>query len=993
MDEADVGELFSQSDFEVREWFKDKQFILGTEKNLPEIMDACIASGKYSLDLETTGLDNRVFLYDGVPRTKDLITGVCVSPDGVRGFYIPIRHVHVAPDGSRVPLECNIPMPVFDREFRRLIKATDELKTVAIFHHGKFDQEFLEFNGTGEPYGEWDKPKAWEDTIILAYLRNTRERNKGLKHLSNQELGIDQVELDELYPKGYKGVKDFSTLDPTEQETLWYAGGDAICTFLLFDKLIDSVIQPDTDGASQKGIYGIEKGCVAATRWMERNRIHINRQKIGELIVLGHKEWYASITETYEEACKILGRDVMPGKYAFLKEKFVADDPTNGIAMQMDRAEHMARNTDSTAEIKKGDESYPTIYDIHAPPQLGRMFQEMEVPGLTVTEKSGQVKTSKDELDAVIERAGDKFPFMKKVKRFREIDKALSTYLYPMYLDSEPTDDTMRINFKADKVDTGRFSTPAKDSSRDKMVGWPQVNAHSIPKTGDPNRPACMDRLRECISARPVPEGKPPKFVVAIDYAGVELRLVTNLSREPKWLAEFFHCSGCDRTFERGDGTKTPEPPPPRCPNCGSDKIGDLHTLTGLSIFGADAQSKDNWKVLRGHAKGTNFALCYGGGGSAVCRSTGVDKNEGSRIKNQFDATYSGLKRWWDITRNFARKHKFVRTAFKRKYPVPDIDSPDRGFQSKAERNAVNGPIQGSSADITKTAMALIYKEMKNRDWLDKVQMTITMHDELVFEIDGDVLEEVIPLLVNLMTRNNLIISQQWPIPLTCDVEIGYDWTVPWDINGMRYGEVKFFKGKKYKDRKKLPEGADWDTLSSWPDDLKPWFKEARGEAPVQPAQEAPPPAVPPVSPVPEAPANPAPAEAEGESYKSLPPELVAEVLSAMPTPVTTPKPEPKKADLSITPIGHPASVQDNTPVLAPGAVFEYHLQASLSMDTLDKLARIIAFCMGRGTNPLRLISRNGTSLDDFIKHPPFNGTAVRVNPAQFYILAQHDGI
>jgi len=91
----------------------------------------------------------------------------------------------------------------------------------------------------------------------------------------------------------------------------------------------------------------------------------------------------------------------------------------------------------------------------------------------------------------------------------------------------------------------------------------------------------------------------------------------------------------------------------------------------------------------------TNFALCYGGGGNAVVRATGCDKNEGWRIKNQFDATYKGLRSWWVGQHQFANKYGFVLTAWGRIYPVPDIWSADGGFRSKAERNSVNGPIQG----------------------------------------------------------------------------------------------------------------------------------------------------------------------------------------------------------------------------------------------------------------------------------------------------------
>ena len=776
-------------------------------------------------------------------------------------------------------------------------------------------------------------------------------------------LGMEMIPIHILFgdKKKKKGARyDFSTLDPSDAVNLWYAGSDAICTWLLEPVLKPPVVEPDTDGISQAAIYKIEKACVAATRWMERNRIYVNMDKVRELVGLGQREWFESVKVVYAEAEKLLGRDVMPRSYQILLRSFQAEaDPDNLIRHQLDAAEQEAKRLNKLEAlppkpppIEKEGKEWPSVYDINSQQQLGTMFDEIGIPGLKRTEKSGQVQTSKKELNRILEETGDKYPFMSKIRRFREVSKALSTYLEPMLQDSDPQDHTMRINFQAHKVDTGRFSTPAKDSvkigaDRERMEGWPRVNVQATPNRYDPDRPDCMNRLRECYSARPVPEGKPPKFTLAIDYAGVELRLVTNLSREPLWLTEFFHCSGCDRTFDRtqreGVQSLTPDPPPGRCPNCGSDKIGDLHSLTGISLFGADAVKRADWKKLRGNAKATNFALCYGGGGTAVVRATKVDKQEGQRIKRAFDRTYTGLSKWWRGQHARAKKFGYVRTAFGRRYPVPDIHSADRGFMAKAMRNAVNGPIQGSSADVTKVAMALVYKEMKKRGWLDKVQMIITMHDELVFEVDGDVIEECIPILVDLMIENPFVLGMNWPVPLTADVEIGHDWTVPWDLNEMRHGEIRFIGDTKYKKPEKLPAGQDWDALSSWPESLRPWFKEAQGQAPA---------ASPPTTPAPtggeQGPEEPQPAEA----------------------PAPAPVPE------------------------IPVADSEFLFQLSAPMDTLTavKLGALIAKVSRKkgGTRKLRIMGPDGKEIlgwEDAL------GQDIKVTPVQFLALAEVEGL
>jgi DNA polymerase I-like protein with 3'-5' exonuclease and polymerase domains len=936
-------------------WMDTVEMALGTKDNIDAIIDSCIESGLYAIDLETSGLDNRVF--NGC--TVDFIAGICLSPDGERGYYIPIMH---DPDKYG---EHNVPSSVWRPAMRRLV----ESEAVAIFHNGKFDQEFLQWNGD-EPLGEWDKPKQWEDTLILAYLRNSRARRKGLKALSEAPpdadhehpaggpgLGMKMIELHELWGHEKKSKKffyDFTTLDPSWRPSIEYAASDAICTYRLYKLLADEVV------AGQKSVYLIEKLCVASTRWMERNRVFVDSEKVIELVKLGQQEWIDSIMELYAEASKILERDIMPGHYKLLRDIFVPDDHLFLVNEQIKqaKAQSQQRYPDPQGTIKVRGKEYPLIYDVNSPQQLGQMFAEMKVPGLKYTEKTGQVVTKKEVLNAIIEKAGEKFPFMAYVKRFREIWKALASYLYPMLLDVEPTDKSMRISFNGHKVDTGRFSTPAKDASRAKVPGWPQLNLQSMPATYDPYRPECMTRLRECIIARV------GNFIVAIDYAGVELRIVTNLSLEPKWLTEFFRCSSCEKTFNQGDGTKTPPPPPPRCPNCGSDKIGDLHTLTALNFFGEDSINKPNWKKLRGDGKASNFALCYGGGGTAVMRSTGCDKQEGWRRKRAFDSTYKVLSGWWSGQHAFAKKHGYVQTGFGRRYPVPDIHSADGGFRAKAERNSVNGPVQGTSADITKIAMGLIYKEFKKRGWLEKARMIITMHDELVFDIHPSVLEEAIEVAKHIMTSNKMVLGRKWRIPYTTDVEIGHNWTVPWDLNSMRAAEVRFNGNKKYKGPDKAEaDGLNWSDLPTFPSDLYPYFtRQSFDGPPITPS--APPPVQPTTVP------PPTPAAAPEAPVEATPPMTKA-TISEPPPPTVQQKSRP-------------------VPESSNGECV-YHLQAPLTLTTVMKLADIIRQCRNGGSKVLRLKSIDGASLDRWSE--AFGHPEVKVSDQEFHILARSAGL
>ncbi len=1295
------------------EWMRSKKMeLVKSIDQLGQIIDASIKSKLYALDLETTGLNTTV--YDD--RTVDQIVGFCLSYDGESGYYIPVRHTGAGE-------VANLPLLEVEAQFRRLANSD----AIGIFHNSKFDTAFLRYNG-GEPMGVWDEHKKFEDTLILAHLRDSRTRRKGLKGLSLTELNCEMIELKQLFPPGTKNF-DFSTLDPNWAPVVWYAASDAICTYNLFKILYPQVVGPQAV-PNQQVIYSIEKMCIPATLWMETNRVPISQEKVRELIQIGQKEYFEAIKAVYAFCEETLGRDVSPPWWKVLSEGvsyddgdgdpkepippvFNADDTVMDFTKQCEEAEKIVKHNSkrptwdqSLSLSKKVEESqlkearvlstgeereFPYQYDVLSPQQLGPLMEEMEVPDLRYTEKSHQVMTTAAEMDRLTELHGETFPFMAKIKRFRALHKALSTFLYPLRLrkdggDASDRDSMIKINYNGLKVDTGRFATPG--TKRGHLDGGTRYNIHSTPAGYDPQRPECLRRLRECIRAR---DGY---FILANDYSGVELRIVTNLSREPKWITEYFRCSQCDFKFSRGDGESTPEAPPPFCPNCGSDKIGDLHSLSAIAFYGQDstaspkefkllrqkskcvdpstliwtgqglrtmkslsygscdtfqaAQGISVWngseqvpvletyngglkdmyhvitrrglvtcsaehkfltaagglasvseglveglelrdpnrdaslgdsdwvsvryrphrripemfcptnekmayfaglflgdgakhgknsvgvvhghvdktdqlgvpylewqgilkesleevgftpvsrkkslslgsrhvmrflgalELIKGGVEGTrnlripswvlsqgrtallhflgglfdtdgcvserdaslsvttkdaqfagqiaaalyslgvlpsldpswnhtyeryyyrvrvrgseaplfkpymrhpgkitrfrdevrtrkpvqnkvlkiipagegqcvdlhisskdhiywtngvpthnsvNFALCYGGSGKAVTRTINCDDNEGWRIARQFNDTYRGLKDWWAKQHAFARKHGFVLTALGRKYPVPDIQlkrktknpvtgqwQDNGGFIAKAERNSVNSPIQGTSADITKLAMALTYKEFKAAGLLDKCKMIITMHDELVFEVHQDYVEQSLDILKVAMARNKAILSLKWPVPLTLDYEIAKDWTA-------KYNLTEMFEGKE-----------------EWEPTLKPYFPKAvarlealqKGEAEVA-------------------------AENEATEAAAGPSEM------------------PKVA------------VDPNLPDLKPGEVYEYRLRHPRRQGTVEKLVQVLAKCEGKGTHPLRIKFRERDDGDAGIDVKGYF-----TNPIIFKMVAEESGL
>lgn len=808
------GELFealSRPNVKQKPWMKSVELILGTDENLNQAIDECINApgGVYGMDLETTGLDNRVF--DG--RTRDLIVGIGIAPTENKAYYFPVGHE----EGSAH----NISWRRIGEQFGRLL--SKDTPSRPVFHNAGFDLEFLEFNGFF-PLGEerWDNHAQWEDTFIITYLLNSRDKGgRGLKYLSKHRLDMEMIELDDLMPDS--PVKDYSKLDPSWGPSVWYAAADPLCTLRLWNILWKEY--QNTSGHTTF-LYGMEKMCLTSVRWMHRCRVYIDPEKALKFARDGQREWFDSLLEVYSGASEILGRDVEPTYVKILKgeikgrNKFDPNEVGKGLPNYKTRVDEARKESEtvdnSTIELsmrKKGvvskrlpsllnpgvmeDVDFPMTYDVLSAQQLGLLFRELSVPDLKVTEKSGQVATSADILEEVIEKASENFPFMGRIKRFRELGKALSQYLIP-FVEDVAEDGTLRPKFEQFAADTGRFSCKTTAEPWRVRDGGCRVPFQGIPATYDQSKPECINEMRGVICAR-----DPKSWIVAVDYAGVELRLITNLSREPKWIREFFRCSDCNRTFpQEFDEQGFPRPTPSICP-CGSDKIGDIHTLTAVAFYGEESRSKPEWKALRQNAKGCNFALCYGGTGRAVVRTINCTDKEGDDKYNTFIKTYRTLYGWWEGQHKYARSNVFVKTAFGRVLSMPDINNQDRKVRSKDERKSVNSPVQGTSADITKLAMSFIYKGVKKRGWLDKFKMILTIHDELVFEIHEDIIGEAIPFISETMSRNNAIKAQKWPVPILVDIEMGKDWTVPYDIKDLRKGYSVNKKKEKVYD---LPE-------------------------------------------------------------------------------------------------------------------------------------------------------------------------------------------
>lgn len=915
-------------------WMKYHEFErVSSIEQLNAIVDAAIQAGKCALDLECEGLDNRVYMktpseikgayevwWDGpapdrIPQTVHKIVGYCLSYDGKKGWYAPVRHVaedspnlDVVEAGKAITRLCRAAQPELTEEGLR----TDPLGSPLIkkqgvklfFWNAKFDQEFL-YPVTGIDF--WH-PESYEDGMLLYFCRYTNDKNVGLKGKSAKELVVkdekgvpvkennvpvnyEMIELKELFIRGRK--IDFGSLHPDEPGVIKYACSDAICTYL---HCVKPELEAMTRDPRYASTYRLEKQAAQALRGMERNRVKLNLPYVRNLFAEARKE-----ADQYRS--QIVALAEQHGFHGF--------DP---------------QSTQQLSQFLFADSSGLNIE-----------------PKPAVNEASGQYKTDADTLEKLVEDNPQINPVLLTIVKFRQVEKVIGTYLEAMVANCDHNDEA-RVQFKQHGAATGRISAPAGDPEH----GFGGFPPHGIPSTYDDKKPKVATALRQAFIAR---DGY---TMVKVDFAGEELRIVTNLSREPVWIKEFLEGSG------------------------------DLHSITARAFF----NKQDITKQERQQGKIANFSLVYGGGVQAIMRATGCNQHEAARRKANFDKTLPTFAAWVKGQKQKVHKDKGIKTPFGRWIAIPEIDSPDKPLVGAAERWSINYPIQGAGADIMKMALVLLHKEFFKRGWYaaDHVRMLLTVHDEIVFEVRHAMIPEVMPVIEELMTAPGRM--ARWEVPLEVEPLIDSTWDCKYDYHKILHGE---FKPAKEGDKplkgselrvgnyvfQKVPqwlEGIvipDWQR-EGWDPNVK--AKEQKLAGPLPGIQA-------PVAPAPSAP----PAVAASEPPVASPPAPTPEVPAASPEPPPPPAPSPPPPQV---PISTPTP-----PVSASNGVNGKHLNGNGKAEvftypifhtTREVIFQVFALCgyLNRDDFGPRQILHLVDIKDNATLIDPHLG--VRVNPEEF---------
>ena len=172
---------------------------------------------------------------------------------------------------------------------------------------------------------------------------------------------------------------------------------------------------------------------------------------------------------------------------------------------------------------------------------------------------------------------------------------------------------------------------------------------------------------------------------------------------------------------------------------------------------------------MRRTAKAVIFGFVYGISGYGLSENLDISASEGKKYIEKYLHLYPEVDEYMKKIIAKTRELGYVRTLFNRKREIEEIKNTNYLIRSMGDRMALNTPIQGTSADILKLAMIKIYNELKNRNY--KTKMLIQVHDELIFDIPEDELDEVKVLVKE--TMENIY---KLKVPLKVTIEYGKNW-------------------------------------------------------------------------------------------------------------------------------------------------------------------------------------------------------------------------
>src|SRR5262249_4268701 len=193
----------------------------------------------------------------------------------------------------------------------------------------------------------------------------------------------------------------------------------------------------------------------------------------------------------------------------------------------------------------------------------------------------------------------------------------------------------------------------------------------------------------------------------------------------------------------------------------------DIHAQTAREVFGAKTKAEEG--EARRLAKIVNFAIPYVIGPFGLAQRTGLSRAEAKKVIENYYDTYKGVRRYMSETPERVRERGVVNTVFGRIRPIPDINNRNHNLRSRAEREAINAPIQGTAADLVKMAMLRVHEKLKKAGLA--ARMILQVHDELLLEVPQRELDRTAEIV-----RHEMETVHELDVPLVVDIGTGSNW-------------------------------------------------------------------------------------------------------------------------------------------------------------------------------------------------------------------------
>jgi DNA polymerase-1 len=345
-------------------------------------------------------------------------------------------------------------------------------------------------------------------------------------------------------------------------------------------------------------------------------------------------------------------------------------------------------------------------FNIGSPKQVGEVLQELNISTGKKT-ATGQISTSRD----ILVELAQTYEIAQFIIDYRELDKLKATYA-----DTLPNlvDEDGRIHgcLNQTVAATGRLSST-------------DPNLQNIPI-----RTELGQEIRRAFVA------EKGNTLIAADYSQLELRILAHVTQDPVMLAAF----------------KNNE---------------DIHTQTARLVFGA--QTDKELKEKRRLAKIVNFAIAYAIEAFGLAARVGLSRAEARKVIDDYYETYKGVRRFMEETPDLARERGFVTSLYGRRRYFPSINDRNFAVRTRAEREAINMPIQGTASDIVKIAMLTTHKALKDAGL--KTMMIMQIHDELLFEGPAAEVEKASEII-----KREMEAAAELDVPLIAEIGSGDDW-------------------------------------------------------------------------------------------------------------------------------------------------------------------------------------------------------------------------